>query len=532
MLRAQAALGDSVALLEGERVCFANSSLVELCGTPLESLRTRSTLLEHVDPGQRPRLVRLLAEPQPEPQRFAAVWLSSDGKRLAVEIEVIAIELAERRYSYLRVRRRDGRGLRLARDRDGWQRHAFVNEASELLNSTLDEERFLAALAQLAVPRFADWCLIEIVDDNANLQLMASVHIDREDASWLASELRRVRPRDEASPFAVGTVLRTGKPVLIADVEDAITDPRTTDPEDLRIYHALGIRSAIVAPMLAAGRVVGILRFFGGVRRAAFAWPDVTAASELGRRAGIAYEHARLSRSSNEATRVRDELLVTASHELRTPLTAVLLQMQSLERSLALGGDKLDRDALLARAQKAVHQTRRLATLVDEMLDVARLTSGKMWLSLEDVDLNEVVESVAARLRARANGAGCDLQLKTNGAAHGQWDKRRVEQIVDNLVSNAIKFAPETPIEIRTGTDGDSAVLMVRDGGPGVAADDVNRIFERFENADRPRAGLGLGLYLTRQLALAHGGSVDVTSEPGRGATFTVRLPIIPPTPP
>jgi signal transduction histidine kinase len=152
-----------------------------------------------------------------------------------------------------------------------------------------------------------------------------------------------------------------------------------------------------------------------------------------------------------------------------------------------------------------------------------------MWLNLEDVELGKVVEAVVERYRERAQRAGCELSLRTTGPVRGRWDRVRVEQIVESLLSNAIKFAPRQPIEVRVASDETQAELSVRDGGLGIAPADRQRIFQRFEQLEHPKqdaSGLGLGLFLARELTQAHGGDVYVESDPGHGATFIVRLPL------
>jgi signal transduction histidine kinase len=227
---------------------------------------------------------------------------------------------------------------------------------------------------------------------------------------------------------------------------------------------------------------------------------------------------------STESVRQRDDLLVAASHELRTPLTALLLHTQSIERALS-DGASVDRSALAARAQKAVRQIQRLARLVDELLEASRLSAGRIWLTREQVMLSEVVDEVVERLADRAAESGTEVSVRTSGSAMGRWDRLRVEQVVENLLSNALQFAPGLPVEIRTAVaDHGMATLAVRDRGPGIAPEDQERIFKRFERTTGS-SGMGLGLYVTRELVRAHGGTVEVSSTPGAGAEFTVRLP-------
>jgi PAS domain S-box-containing protein len=229
-----------------------------------------------------------------------------------------------------------------------------------------------------------------------------------------------------------------------------------------------------------------------------------------------------------EAVRLRDEFLAIASHELKTPLTALQLQLGSLHDQVVPLGENVVRK--VARAKKMGD---RLANLIDALLDVSRLATGRLKLSREVFDLAEAVRDVTDRLRVSADKARCPLTVAVAGSIRGRWDRLRVEQILTNLISNSIKYAAGTPIIVAAAVDGPSAVLDVRDEGPGVPEADLPRIFDRFERSASTRhyGGMGLGLYVARQIAEAHGGSISAKNQPGGGVGFTVRLPLELPSP-
>jgi signal transduction histidine kinase len=172
-------------------------------------------------------------------------------------------------------------------------------------------------------------------------------------------------------------------------------------------------------------------------------------------------------------------------------------------------------------------QAKRLGVLIEQLLDVSRLRRGRIELDREDVDLAEILREVSGRLAGSLSLAGCTIGLSTPGSVVGRWDRVRIEQVITNLLSNAIKFARSTAIEAGVEVDGDTARLVVRDRGMGIAPVDQDRIFERFERAGPSKhfGGLGLGLYITRQIVEAHGGTIRVASTPGEGSTFVVELP-------
>jgi PAS domain S-box-containing protein len=220
-----------------------------------------------------------------------------------------------------------------------------------------------------------------------------------------------------------------------------------------------------------------------------------------------------------EAVRVRDEFLHIASHELNTPLTPLVLKLDHLEK---VAPQEHTRHVVAARRQVA-----RLQRLVDDLLDVTRLSRGKLSLDPDDVSLADVVASVVDQMTSEAQRLGCELRVAVAAPMTGRWDRTRLEQVVQNLVGNAIKYGRGKPVEIEVGGDDTVARLVVRDQGLGIDAAAQARIFDKFERAPRTEGhgGLGLGLYITRQIVDGHGGTIAVASEPGHGATFTIELP-------
>jgi PAS domain S-box-containing protein len=228
------------------------------------------------------------------------------------------------------------------------------------------------------------------------------------------------------------------------------------------------------------------------------------------------------------AVRARDEFLSIASHELKTPLTPLQLQVQLLVHSLRKGElTTLPPERLGAMLESTERQSKRFALLIEQLLDLSRIAAGRLELELGEVDLAETVRGVVARFDAELARSGSSLALALDGPVVGRWDRLRLEQVVANLLSNAIKYGAGRPIELRVEGDDETARLVVRDQGIGIAPADQARISERFERAASSRhyAGLGMGLYITRQILAAHGGSVRVASAPGAGSTFTVKVP-------
>ena len=407
-------------------------------------------------------------------------------------------------------------------------RFAFVAEAARVLSSSLDYRTTLANVARLVVPGLADWCGVELFEDGV-AKLVASSHVDPEKVQ-LANELRERYPPRPEDPSGVYEVMRTGAPQLFREISDVLLARGARDAEHLRILRALGVRSAIVVPLAARGRVLGAItlvstqvgRFYGPV--------ELGTAQDLARQAAAAVDNSRLFAEAQEAVSVRDSFLSIAGHELRTPLTALKLQLQTLDR-LVSQEMPLDRVKLAPATKLAVRQSNRLERLIHQLLDVSRIVAGRLRLDCEEVDLYALTSEVAGRFSEELARAGCALKLIADADARGNWDQARLDQVITNLLGNAIKYGKGTPVEVAIQRRGGEVVLSVQDHGIGIAPEHQARIFGRFERAvsERHYGGLGLGLWIVREIVLAHGGNITCTSAPGQGSTFTVALPVLPP---
>jgi PAS domain S-box-containing protein len=240
-------------------------------------------------------------------------------------------------------------------------------------------------------------------------------------------------------------------------------------------------------------------------------------------------DRKRLETELVKAVRDRDDFLSIASHELRTPLTTLRLEIESLRRSLRLRGAAAIANGQFERnVEVAGVQTTRLVALVENLLDVSRLASGRLEIQTSEFDLSELVKDVVARLSPALDASRCTAELAELTSVVGAWDRLRLEQVVSNLMSNAMKYGAGRPIVIRVTRSHGYARLEVRDHGIGIAPQDHDRIFQRFERANSGAhyGGFGLGLWISREVVLALGGSIEVESTPGEGSTFFVTLPL------
>jgi PAS domain S-box-containing protein len=412
--------------------------------------------------------------------------------------------------------------------------HLLV-EVSSALASSIDYATTIANVARAAIPNFADGCSVYLREGEQPLQQIA-VHHRVSGKAELLRELHRRFPPSPDAPYGYNRVLRTGEAQLIPELTDEMHQGLAHNAEHLGILRALGHTSLMMVPLGSKGKPFGVLAFAlsEGPRR--YGPEDLQVAQEVARRASVALENARLFETAmaerkrvEEANRIKDEFLATVSHELRTPLTAMLGWVQML-RSGALPSHKHARALeVIERNAKSQQQ------LIEDLLDVSRIITGKLRLEVASVELVDVVATAIEAVRPASEAKGLHLHpiLDTDiGPLVG--DVQRLQQVVWNLLSNAVKFTPKGGhIHIILRRAGSSAELQVRDSGQGISPDFLPHVFERFQQEEggtsRKHGGLGLGLSIVRHLVELHGGTIEAFSDgEGQGALFTVRLPISP----
>jgi PAS domain S-box-containing protein len=406
-------------------------------------------------------------------------------------------------------------------------RRAVLAEATGILISSLDCHATLDAVAHLVVPKVADWCSIVLLSESgiADRELMAHADPNRE---RLARELAARYPFDHDAPDGAAKIMRTRVPELVRSIGAELLSRNARHEEHLQALRELGLDSFMCVPLEARGRMLGALTLASAESNHAYTNDDLAMAEDLATRMSFAIDNARLYDDAKKAIQLRDDFLSIASHELKTPLAPLKLQMQSVVKLLQERRLSAYPPDLLQRLfNRAVYQVDRLAHLVNDLLDVSKLTSGRFDLQLEDADLVTLVRDAVELLAPLAAEKDCVVQLATPPAARGRWARRRIEQVIVNLLTNAMKFGRGHPIEVSLERRGVGFALRVRDHGIGIAADDQARIFQRFERAvsSTDYGGFGLGLYITHQIVTLHRGWIEVSSEPGQGATFTVWLP-------
>jgi signal transduction histidine kinase len=402
-------------------------------------------------------------------------------------------------------------------------RMAYLADASAALGS-LDYETTLRELAHLAVPRLTDWCAVDMVQADGSVARIVTAHVDPQKIE-LARRVVERYPTPADATTGIPLVLRTGRPDFYPAISDEMLQKAARDEEHLEILRELGLHSALIVPLSAGGRTVGAITFVGASPDRAISADDATILTEVARRASLAIDNALLYRDLEVANRAKDEFLALLSHELRTPLNAIMGWSHMLQQGLPA---EMQPHALEVIGRNAQSQKQ----LVEDLLDVARIASGRLDLQRSSVDVCDVARTAVESALPAAQAKGLTLVLQTAfETLTVDGDPVRLQQVAANLLGNAIKFTEaggRITVEVRKTPDG--AVLCVSDTGAGIPREFLPHAFERFRQAEgslsRNYSGLGLGLWIVKQIVEGHGGRVHVDSDgPGRGARVEVLLP-------
>ncbi|RPI57861.1 MAG: PAS domain S-box protein [Acidobacteria bacterium] len=405
------------------------------------------------------------------------------------------------------------------------QRDAFLAEVTLTLTRSLDYEQTLRTLAVAATPALADYCAVDVVDEDGDLKRLAVIHVDPAKAQ-LAQQVRaKFEGRETAS--SAQTVARTGVSSFIPDItDDMLVTAAQGDDQRVEMLRSLGLVSYMSVPMVAHERSVGVLSLANAESRRRFTRDDLRLAEDVASRAALAIENAQSYRQLHHANRLKDEFLATLSHELRTPLNAVLGYARMLQ-SGAVPEEKIPQALEVIDRNAAA-----LAQMVEDVLDVSRIVLGKTRLRVQPTDIAGVVQDALATVRPAVDAKGLHLTCAIpEHMSDVPGDPHRLQQVVWNLLSNAAKFTPPGGhIDVRV-VDTDAIVqIIVSDTGVGFPKAFKPHLFERFRQAEsgttRLHGGLGLGLSIARHIIEMHGGTIDAESAgEGKGATFTVTLP-------
>jgi PAS domain S-box-containing protein len=405
----------------------------------------------------------------------------------------------------------------------------FLAEASATLAAVVDYESTLRKVAGLAVPRFADWCAVDMVETDSALRRLAVVHVDPAKVK-LAYDFQRRYPPDPASPHGALQVLRTGESDMMAEIPEALLVQGARDEEHRDLLRKLGLKSYMCVPIKGRGKLLGVITFVSAESGRRYTRADLAFAEELARRAAVAIENARLYTELREADRVKDEFLAMLAHELRNPLAPVRNALYVLKQPGADG-------TIMQQARDtAERQVQHMARLLDDLLDVSRISRGRIELRKEAIDVSAVIARAVEGVRPLIDERRHELTVSVApDAGQVEADPTRLEQIFANLLNNGAKYTdPGGHIRVTAEREGREVVVRVKDDGIGISREMLSRVFDLFVQAerrlDRSQGGVGIGLTLVRRLVELHGGKVEAHSQGlGQGSEFVVRLPALDP---
>lgn len=406
--------------------------------------------------------------------------------------------------------------------KEAQKRTRFFEKATNVLISSLDYQTTLKNIAAMIVPQLADYCRIAVKDEVTGAVKEVSLnHVDPKKLG-LARELYQQYKGKANITYGVDHILKTGKPELIHQLTPDILKPFANDKKLLKILEDLRIKSYMGVPLKARGKIIGAITFSSTKDGVYYTKANLSFAEELAYRLALALDNAKLFANERTAVRVRDDFISIASHELKTPITSIKGYIQIL---LGQGlGEKSN--YFVSRLDEQVN---RLIELVNDLLDVSKIQSGKLELNKEKISLNNLIKETLSDVESLLGDH--KIEFKEEKDVKVYVDKFRLSQVLINLLTNAIKYSPKTQkIFVKTSFFKGNVQIKIQDFGIGISQINLKKIFEPFYQADtkvrQSFGGLGLGLHISHEIIKRHGGDILVESEKGVGSTFTVVLPI------
>jgi signal transduction histidine kinase len=398
---------------------------------------------------------------------------------------------------------------------------SFLADAGRLLTSSLEYVTTINAVARLAVeckPPFADWCDVEIFDAEGKPEQSVVAHLDPAMVGQ-AYEWRQRFPLDLNLPVGIARAVRTGEPELHPEISDEMLRLSARSPEQLELARSLGMRSMMVAPLTARGRTFGAILFVTTQRR--YDEQDLAFAVKLADRCAFAVDNARLYREARQAVQQRDDFLNIVSHDLKNPLNAIMMAAHLVGR-----GDGAQGGARMRKAvETIVHNAERMKNLIEELLDVARIEAKWLPVHKQRCEVDKIVGDVVAMMESAAAEKAVRLVRSGEPGLELECDAERIFQVLANLIGNSLRFTGAGgTVEIEARLNGAEVEFSVRDDGPGIPADRLPHVFERYFSGDQRRGGTGLGLFICKGIVDAHDGRIWIESSVGKGTTVSFAL--------
>lgn len=402
----------------------------------------------------------------------------------------------------------------------------FLSEASKILSSSIDYNVTLAVIAKLIVTSVADFCIIDIFDGRKLKRL--AVRASSPQKQRLANKMYKFLP-DPKNKEAIYFTAKKGEATIVPKITKGWLKRVSQIEEERETIVSLGLNSHLFVPLKSRGEIIGVLTLASMDPDFVYSHEDAVLLDEIAVRAGIAVDKARLYQEAKDALQTRDEFLSIASHELKTPLTSILLSIQSVMNKIStIKIDDPEIKEIINVLEVGKKQSQRMSRLINDLLNVSVASTGRLTIEREKINISALIEDVIYNLKMSSKNHKIKIIFDRKNDVIGRWDKIRIEQVMHNLLSNAIKYGKGKPIHVTLSKDKNHAVIKVKDSGLGISKKDQELIFERFRRSTNVKnvAGLGVGLYISNQIILAHKGSLSVVSDYGKGSEFTVRLPL------
>jgi PAS domain S-box-containing protein len=401
------------------------------------------------------------------------------------------------------------------------RRAAFLAEGSRVLGSSFDYQTTLASLTRLAVPTLADYCTVDVIGRDGAIERVGVAHVvpEKEPLLW---EITQYVQAGAPMVAHLRCALVTGEPTLIPTVDEAAVDTYAVDEEHGRLLRALAPRSLVCVPLALAGRTLGAMVLYSSESGRQFGPDDLAVAEELARRAALAVENARLFSEAEQATRARDQVLGVVAHDLRNPLGTILMASELIAETVAADSPARRAAGMVQRAGE------RMNRLIQDLLDVKRIENGRLAVEARPVAAAALLAEALEMLRPLAGASGIELVSEGDDLPNVCADPQRVQQVLSNLIGNAIKFTPRGGRITLGASRGDRELrVAVADTGSGIPAEQLPHVFGQFWQGSRTdRRGIGLGLAIAKGIVDAHGGRIWVESTVGVGSRFLFTLPV------
>jgi PAS domain S-box-containing protein len=530
---------EGILIHQGNVIIDANPSLARMFGYSLSEIIGQNAVEFLCAPEMREMLTDKLRREigRRAPPPYEIVGRRKDGSRIDVEItartipygsgtvRVAAIrDITERKQLEQQQREliREQEARAVAQHAE--KRAAFLAEASRVLSLSFDYHTTIAQLARLCVPDLADYCAVDVIEGNGFARL-GFAHSDPAREEEFRSKLTSFRPEDVSPEHPVMKALIRGESNIINPVTEEGLHAAVVNEEQYQIMRSLNPKSLITVPLIASGNIVGALTLVSSREERCYTLDDLKLAEELGRRAALAVENARLFDEAQLATRARDDMLAIVAHDLRNPLNTVFMSSQLLMELVSAAEHPSEH----RQAEIIQRSAGRMNGLIQDLLEVKRIEGGNLVLETREIDPATIVSEAIEVLRpiAAASSLRLDCDIVPD-MPRVRVDAPRIQQVLSNLIGNAIKFTPAGgQIVLSARRTNDEACFVVTDNGPGIAPDSLPHIFGRFWQGKRTdRRGIGLGLAIAKGIVEAHGGRIWVESQLGAGSSFYFTVPV------